>query len=69
MSWAELERLVGLLSRFLSDIPALRPGDRLGVLGRNSVEYLQVNTHAMAALVLMLLNFSFPLSCALERTV
>lgn len=42
MSWAELEREVGLLSRFLAHVPAVEPGDRLGVLGRNSAEYLKV---------------------------
>lgn len=42
MSWAELEREVGLLARFLAHVPALEPGDRLGVLGRNSAEYLKV---------------------------
>lgn len=44
MSWAGLDREVGSLSRFLVHVPALEPGDRLGVLGRNSAEYLQVIT-------------------------
>lgn len=51
MNWVELEKQVGLLSRFLAGIPAMERGDRLGVLGRNSVEYLQVNTRVTAALV------------------
>lgn len=42
MTWSELHREVRLLSSFLQGIPALRAGDRLGVLGRNSAEYLQV---------------------------
>lgn len=46
MSWAELEREVELLSRFLARVPLeLEPGDRLGVLGRNSAEYLKVSRH------------------------
>ncbi len=44
MSWAGLDREVGSLSRFLAHVPSLEPGNRLGVLGRNSAEYLQVST-------------------------
>lgn len=44
MSWVELRDEVGLLSRILVEMPALEAGDRLGVLGRNSVEYLKVGT-------------------------
>ena len=44
VTWAELEQKVGLLTSFLERLPALRRGDRLGVLGRNSAEYLQVRS-------------------------
>lgn len=44
MSWAELQDEVRSLTRILVEIPALEAGDRLGVLGRNSVEYLKVGT-------------------------
>ncbi|CAM9137605.1 unnamed protein product [Ectocarpus fasciculatus] len=42
MSWADLQKEVALLSRFLTQVPGLAPGVRLGVLGRNSAEYLQL---------------------------
>lgn len=42
ITWAKLHTDVGVLSRLLTNVSALRPGDRLGVLGRNSVEYLKV---------------------------
>eukprot|EP00903_Cladosiphon_okamuranus_P019615 g18039.t1 len=42
MSWAELEREVGSLSRFLVHVLGLESGDRLGVLGRNSADYLKL---------------------------
>lgn len=42
VTWAELEEKVGLLCSFLERTPVLQRGDRLGVLGRNSTEYLQV---------------------------
>lgn len=47
-TWSELHREVRLLSSFLQGIPALRTGDRLGVLGRNSAEYLQVQQYSSA---------------------
>lgn len=46
ITWAELERKVRLLSTYLTQIPSLQRGDRLGVLGQNSAEYLQVRSNA-----------------------
>ncbi|CAM9176385.1 unnamed protein product [Hapterophycus canaliculatus] len=42
ISWAELQDEVGLLSKILVEMPAVEAGDRLGVLGRNSPDYLKL---------------------------
>lgn len=59
VTWAELEEEVGLLSHFLERTPVLQRGDRLGVLGRNSTEYLQVRSYARSSLVSLPLRSHF----------
>lgn len=46
ITWAKMHADVGLLAGWLASSPRLQRGERLGVFGRNSVEYLQVNTIA-----------------------
>lgn len=44
MSWIELQREVESLSQLMMTWPDIQRGDRLGVIGNNSVEYLQVGS-------------------------
>lgn len=63
MTWAELEEKVVLLRNFLERMPGLRRGDRLGVLGHNSAEYLQVRNAQQKRATLVLLWSAYRRDC------